>query len=242
MLLGYPIYRKSLKSIDFKSKIIINTINSHSYIVAKADSEFHLALKSSNILLPDGIGIAWADYLLNGHKTKKIAGYDLFIFLMNKINTENGSVFFLGASKKTLEKISRKSKLDFPNISFGSYSPPFKTIFTEKDSIKMCNEVNSFNPDVLFVGMTAPKQEKWIYENKHRLNVKVICAIGAVFDFYSDEIKRYQSPFINNTGLEGIVRLFSKPSKKLLIRNFFSVPKFILEIIYYKIKHLCHLK
>ena len=98
MFLSYSIFRKSLDKINFDSKKIINTINSHSYIVAKTDFEFQKALKSSDILLPDGIGIAWGDYFLNGHKTKKIAGYDLFLFLMEKLNTENGAVFFLGAS------------------------------------------------------------------------------------------------------------------------------------------------
>lgn len=236
MLLGYSIFRNSLDSIDFESNTIINTINSHSYITAKTDFEFQNALKSSDILIPDGIGIAWADYFLNGHKTKKIAGYDLFLFLMNKLNSENGSVFFLGASNKILDKIEKKSNIDFPNINFESYSPPFKETFSHEDSTIMCNHVNSFKPDVLFVGMTAPKQEKWIHENKNKLNAKVICAIGAVFDFYSENIKRYESPLINNTGLEGIVRLISKPTKNLLFRNFYSVPKFIIEILIYKYK------
>lgn len=238
MLLGYPLYRNSLDSIDFESNTIINTINSHSYITAKTDFEFEIALKSSDILLPDGIGIAWADFFLNGDKTKKIAGYDLFLFLMEKLNTENGAVFFLGASEETLIKIKKRCKLEFPNVSFGSYSPPFKTDFNIKDSTKMCNKVNSFNPDVLFVGMTAPKQEKWIYNNKNKLNPSVICAVGAVFDFYSGNLKRSKNSFINNSGLEGILRLISNPTKKLFYRNFCSVPKFIFEVLVYKIRKL----
>ena len=91
---------KSLNQINFNNHRIINTINPHSYCVALKDVDFRNALKNSDILLPDGIGIVWAEKFLNGNSIKKIAGYDLFLFLMNKLNNENGSVFFLGASRK----------------------------------------------------------------------------------------------------------------------------------------------
>jgi len=234
MFLSYSIFRKSLDKINFDSKKIINTINSHSYIVAKTDFEFQKALKSSDILLPDGIGIAWGDYFLNGYKTKKIAGYDLFLFLMEKLNTENGAVFFLGASEETLIKIKSKCKVEYPNVSFGSYSPPFKNEFSVEDSKSMCNIVNLFNPDILFVGMTAPKQEKWVYYNKNKLRPRIICAVGAVFDFYAGNVKRSKNSFISNSGLEGILRLISNPTKRLFTRNFYSVPKFIFEVLYFK--------
>ncbi|MGB2163219.1 MAG: WecB/TagA/CpsF family glycosyltransferase, partial [Candidatus Puniceispirillaceae bacterium] len=76
--------------------------------VANKDLDFKQALEKSDILLPDGIGIVWAEKFLNGNRIKKIAGYDLFKFLMNKLNNENGSVFFLGASQETLKKIESK--------------------------------------------------------------------------------------------------------------------------------------
>ena len=100
---------KSLNQINFNNHRIINTINPHSYCVALKDVDFRNALKNSDILLPDGIGIVWAEKFLNDNSIKKIAGYDLFLFLMNKLNNENGSVFFLGASSTTLEKIRRKA-------------------------------------------------------------------------------------------------------------------------------------
>ena len=163
MLLVNKIFKSNLESIDFSKNKIINTINPHSYCIAKQDMQFKQALLSSDILLPDGIGIVWAENFLNANSIKKIAGYDLFLFLMNKINKEYGSVFFLGASEETLEKIKSKSSQEYPNITFGSYSPPYKVAFSNKDSKIMYDKVNVFNPDVLFVGMTAPKQEKWVH-------------------------------------------------------------------------------
>ena len=233
MILGYKIYEHTLKSIDFDKNKIINTINPHSYCVAKQDLQFKQALSSSDILLPDGVGIVFANRFLNGKQIKKIAGYDLFLFLMNKLNNESGSVFFLGASKETLEKIKSKSFQDYPNITFGSFSPPYKFEFSEKDSKIMCDEVNIFNPDVLFVGMTAPKQEKWVHLYKNKLNANIICSIGAVFDFYAGNVKRSSDIWIS-LGLEWLPRLIKEP-RRLFYRNFVSTPKFILDILSIKI-------
>ena len=216
-----------------KKKKIINTINPHSFRLAKNDKIFELALISSDVLLPDGIGIVWAEKFLNNKKIKKIAGYDLFIFLMMKINLTRGSVFFLGASKETLSKIKMKCESEYPNIKIGSYSPPFKHSFSKIDSAKMCQKVNEFKTDILFVGMTAPKQEKWVYENQNNLNVNLICSIGAVFDFYADNVSRAPKLMID-LGLEWLHR--SLNSFRLLRRNFISNPIFILEIIKIKLK------
>ena len=233
MLNHYNIYKSDLEQIDFSKSKVINTINPHSYCVAKEDQTFEQALKDSDILLPDGIGVVWAERFLNRNSIKKIAGYDLFIFLMNKLELEKGSVFFLGSSEKTLNKIMLRCKSEYPKVKFGSYSPPFKDVFSEMDSKVMCDEVNEFKPDVLFIGMTAPKQEKWSYKYQHNLNATLICSVGAVFDFYAGNITRSSSFWIN-LGLEWFPRLIKDP-KRLFWRNFGSTPKFILETISFKL-------
>jgi N-acetylglucosaminyldiphosphoundecaprenol N-acetyl-beta-D-mannosaminyltransferase len=224
----FDIFASDLRDIDFSKSKIINTINPHSYCVAKNDSQFGKAIKESDILLPDGIGIVFAQNFLYGTKIRKIAGFDLFVFLMNKLNNSNGSVFFLGSTSKTLERIALKSSIDFPNVSVSSFSPPFKDVFSKQDSKLMVNKVNDFQPDVLFVGMTAPKQEKWVYQFKDRLKVKNICSIGAVFDFYSGNTNRAPK-FMIKFGLEWLHR--SITNRRLLVRNFISNPKFILYIL-----------
>ena len=163
MLKKFNLFSSSLDKINFETNRIINTINPHSYCEALKDSYFEEALKSSDILLPDGIGSVWAEKFLKGKSINKIAGNDIFLFLMSKLEKEKGSVFFLGSSVKTLNKIHQKCKIDFPNITVGSYSPPFKTDFSNDDSNLMTQKINDFCPDVLFVGMTAPKQEKWVF-------------------------------------------------------------------------------
>lgn len=233
MLNDYKIYKKSLDSIDLHSNRIINTINPHSYCIASKELEFKNALKESDILLPDGIGIVFAEFFLYRKKIKKIAGYDLFLFLMQQLEKDKGICFFLGASNDTLNKIDAKCKLDFPNVTFNGYSPPYKDEFTEQDSKAMCAAVNAIKPNILFVGMTAPKQEKWVNKYKDHLNVNNICCIGAVFDFYAGNIKRSSSLWIR-LGLEWFPRFLKEPIR-LFNRNFISTPKFILEVLSFKI-------
>lgn len=229
ILLDYEIFTKKIENINFNKKLIINTINPHSYCLAKKDTFFNEALKKSDILLPDGIGIVLASLFLNYLKINKIAGYDLFLFLMNKMNNQSGTVFFLGSSESTLNLIKKKCLKEYPKVNVQYFSPPFKKSFSEEDSNLMINNINKHNVNVLFVGMTAPKQEKWVHKYKSNINADVICGVGAVFDFYSGKVKRSKR-FWNILGLEWLIRFLQEP-RRLFFRNFVSSPKFILELI-----------
>lgn len=223
----------SIDSLSTKQKIVVNTINPHSYCISKKDPLFEEALKASDILLPDGIGIVWAAKVLKGEKIQKIAGYDLFLHLMQQLDTTKGSCFFLGASEGTLAKIKERAKRDFPNVEVHTYSPPYKAEFSPSDSREMIAKVNDIKPDALFVGMTAPKQEKWVYQNKEALEAKAICSIGAVFDFYAGNVQR-ASKFWIDAGLEWLPRFLKEP-RRLAERNLVSTPKFILEVLWWKV-------
>ena len=94
---------------------------------------------------------------------------------MNKLNQKGGVCFFLGSSKKTLSLVCEKVKTVYPNIQVKTYSPPYKSSFTEEENREMINAVNMANPDLLWIGMTAPKQEKWAYEHLNELNVHWSC-------------------------------------------------------------------
>lgn len=232
-IMNYEVFVDDLEIIDLESKKIINTINPHSYVTAKSDKEFEEALQSSDLLIPDGIGIVFAAKHINHKCIKKIAGADLHKFLLSKMDGRNGKVFYMGASQNTLDKIEEKIKNEYPNIKVESYSPPFKSEFTDKDNATMVAKINKFKPDVLFIGMTAPKQEKWLYKHKEQLNFKVASSIGAVFDFYAGTVKR-PSQFWINLHLEWLLRLLQEP-KRLWRRNFISTPLFIIDILKYKL-------
>jgi N-acetylglucosaminyldiphosphoundecaprenol N-acetyl-beta-D-mannosaminyltransferase len=199
--------------------------------VALKDNKFSLSLRNADWLVPDGIGIVLALRLFGVQIRGRVTGSDVFLGLHSRMNSVGGmSVFFLGAAESTLALMRDRMALDYPNIRIaGTYSPPFTDTYTQLELYDIIESVNQANADVLWVGMTAPKQERWIYENRHSLNVKFAGAIGAVFDFYTGRVKR-SHPLFRGLGLEWLPRLVRQP-RRLWRRTFISSPIFILHVI-----------
>lgn len=226
---GYRLFSGTLDTLPVKQKMVINTINQYSFCIAEEDVEFKHALADSDILLPDGVGVVAAVKLLYGKKIAKIAGADLFYHLLYNLDRSRGRCFFLGSSEETLTRIKERLAIDYPGVEAGFYSPPFKPTFSEEDNQKMVNSVNEFNPDVLFIGMTAPKQEKWLAEHKDQIDARISCAIGAVFDFYAGTVGR-PNKFWINMGMEWFIRLFKEP-KRMWRRYIYYGPVFLKYIL-----------
>lgn len=119
-------------------KLLINTINAHSYNTALKDKIFAEALIKGNVLIPDGISIVKACKWLKAKSQpqERIAGWDLFEFEMNRLNQKGGKCFFMGSSEKVLNLIKRRASVDYPNIQIETYSPPYKPEFSEEDNKK----------------------------------------------------------------------------------------------------------
>ena len=235
-LADYSIYDGDLKDLSFAGKTLINTINQYSYCIAQTDSEFKSALQGSDILLPDGMAIVAAVRLLEDQKIKKIAGADLHNFLLNDLNKKGGTCFYLGSSENTLQKIAMRLAIEFPNVQFKTFSPAYASEFSAIENKQMVDAVNAFQPEVLFIGMTAPKQEKWGYANKAALDAKIICSIGAVFDFYAGTVVR-PHPFWIKLRLEWFIRLVKEP-KRMWKRYLYYGPVFIKLILKEKLKYI----
>jgi len=228
--LEYDIFAEdTLSNISLSDKISINTINQYSYCIAEKDHLFKKALQGSEILLADGIGITIAVKLLNNKSIKKIAGFDVHSFLLQKLNKHGGGTFYLGSTEQTLDLIKTRSLKEFSNVKVDHYSPPYKDNFDEDDNDKIIETINAAKPDILFVGMTAPKQEKWVAENRDRLDVSIICCIGAAFDFYAGTINR-PARFWSNIGLEWFIRLIKEP-RRLGKRYLYYGPIFVFTIL-----------
>lgn len=189
--MGFDVFSDSLEKINLNSSNAqtLNTISPNSYGISTNDLEFKKSLKQSDYLVLDGVYFSLASIILNIKNIKKNQAFDVFNFFIKKINNEKGRVFFLGASQSTLDKIKNKLKVEYSNISAEFMSPPFKSKFSEEDNALMIEKINEFKPDIVFVGMTCPKQEKWANKNKNKLNTKLICSIGAVFDWYAGNQK-----------------------------------------------------
>jgi N-acetylglucosaminyldiphosphoundecaprenol N-acetyl-beta-D-mannosaminyltransferase len=232
--LGYTLFSGTLDELFLAKKALINTINQYSYCIAEKDPEFKKALLGAEILLPDGAAITAAVWLLYGKSIRKIAGSDLHQYLLAYLNQKAGRCFYLGSSETTLQSIQNRLKKEYPLVEAGFYSPPYQASFSAEESTAMIKVVNAFQPEVLFIGMTAPKQEKWAYQFQSSLETRLICCIGAVFDFYAGSTKRPGQVWIN-LGLEWLGRLISEP-KRLWKRYLFYGPVFIGYMLKEKIK------
>lgn len=204
--------QEALKELP-RGKFLVNTINAHSYNTAQKDELFADALIKGNVLIPDGDSIVKACRWLKGKSqpTERIAGWDLFIYEMNK--NKDGRVMFMGSSEKVLSLIKERAAKDYPNMEVVTYSPPYKPEFSDEDNRAIIKAINEADPDLLWIGMTAPKQEKWTYSHWKELNIHChVGTIGAVFDFYAGTVKRAPI-WWQKHGLEWLYRLISEPKR-----------------------------
>lgn len=205
--------------------------NPHSLVTAREDPEFRDALMGADMVVPDGTGVVMASWLMGGGIKRRVTGSDIFARTSERLDRMKGHrAFFLGSTEETLAKIVHRYKADYPDLGIcGVYSPPFKDEFSAEDDELMVSAVNKARPDVLWVGMTAPKQEKWIHRNLSRLDVPFVAAVGAVFDYYAGTVKR-PHPWFRKMGLEWLPRLLREP-RRLWGRNFVSTPRFVLRVL-----------
>ena len=288
-----------------KGKVLINTINAHSYNVAQKDEAFAEALRTIDnsqffdersgkaertidngcvkYLIPDGASIVKACRWLKAKSQPKerIAGWDLFSFEMNalerksekwkvksekcegrsekwkvkseecegrsekwkvksekcegrsekwKVKSEKcGKVMFMGSSERVLRLIRERAAEDYPNLEIVTYSPPYKAEFTEEDNRTIIKAINEAKPDLLWIGMTAPKQEKWTYQHWKELDIDChVGTIGAVFDFYAGTATRAPN-WWQQHGLEWLYRLMIEP-RRMWRRYVIGNPLFLWNI------------
>ncbi len=206
--------RDALRAIP-PGKVLINTINAYSYNMALKDVDFATALEKGDYLVPDGMSIVKACRWLKAESRPKerIAGWDVFVTEMEKLNAIGGKCFFLGSSEAVLSKIKERAARDYPSIVVETYSPPFKPAFSQEDNQAMIEAVCAADPDLLWIGMTAPKQEKWAYTHWNELDIHCHCGtIGAVFDFYAGTVRRAPT-WMQDSGLEWLYRFIREPGR-----------------------------
>lgn len=198
-----------------EGKLLINTVNAHSFNTAKKDQLFAGALTNGDVLIPDGVSIVKACKWIKAKSQPKerIAGWDLFFFEMNKLEKKGGMVMFMGSSQKVLDLIVKRAAVDYPHLKVVTYSPPYKPEFSDEDNKAIIDAINAANPDLLWIGMTAPKQEKWTYSHWDELNIHChVGTIGAVFDFFAGTVERAPI-WWQEHGLEWLYRLLKEPKR-----------------------------
>lgn len=214
-----------------EGKLLINTINAHSFNTAQNDDLFASALSNGDVLIPDGASIVKACGWIGAQSRPKerIAGWDLFAFEMEKLNGKGGKCMFMGSSPKVLDLIVKKAAVEYPNIEVVTYSPPYKPEFSDEDNKAIIDAINTADPGLLWVGMTAPKQEKWTYSHWNELDIHChVGTVGAVFDFFAGTYQRAPQWWQDHS-LEWLYRLVKEP-KRMWRRYVLGNPLFLWNI------------
>jgi N-acetylglucosaminyldiphosphoundecaprenol N-acetyl-beta-D-mannosaminyltransferase len=229
-VLGFKVFSDDLSKIAISGTKgrVINTISPNSYGLTTKDPEFKMALVNSDYLVLDGVYFAIASILLHGKNIKRNQGPDVFNYFMNKLNDQRLKAFFLGSTEENLQKIKMRAKTEFPNIEIDFLSPPFKPEFSQYEDNIIINKINSFQPDILFIGMTCPKQEKWAIKQHFFINTGLIICIGNVFDWYAGTQKEIH-PIWFKLRLGWFIRIILRP--EIFRRNIGNQMKFFWHVI-----------
>ena len=217
------IVEKSVALIKQKTRHYICVPNAYLTVVANENRQVLDIINNAEFTVPDGMPLVWYSKMFKNKLKKRIPGFDLFIAYCRKLEEERMSCFFMGGeSREVVMDMIKNLKKKYANIDIkGFYIPPFveKIEGNLKDEIN--REINNKKPDVVWVGLSAPKQEIWIYDNLENLETMMACGVGAVFNFYAGKVKRAPG-WIQKIGMEWFFRLLAEPKrllKKYLVYN-----------------------
>jgi N-acetylglucosaminyldiphosphoundecaprenol N-acetyl-beta-D-mannosaminyltransferase len=233
-LLGIPVNQlpiaalvaRAVRAIDepAEAPFTFACANPHSLVVARRDAYFRQCLRSCSAVVADGIGVQVAGLISGGQFGPRITGWDFFHATMGELDRRGGKAFFFGSRAEVLELLRNRAAGDYPGVRIETLSPPYGD-WTEAENEAMLERIRSFAPDALWIGMTAPRQEKWMHANALLAKVPVVGAIGAVFDYYAGTVKRAPA-WVCEAGMEWLYRLAGEPGR-LWKRTVVSAPQFL---------------
>jgi len=234
-ILGVPVHRESLDQLTEQAvaavqrrhpPIVFACANPHSIVTAQGDRDFMQALRSADAVVAAGGGVTMISALAGAPGGARDTRTDKLRTVLRALDSAGGArVFFFGSTPQVLSLITARLALDYPSMVLaGTYSPPYGA-WSSDDNDAMIERINRAKPDVLWVGMTAPKQEKWVARHRGRLDARLIGSIGAVFDFYAGTVPRAPA-WMCRSGTEWVYRLLREP-RRLWRRNVVSGPRFV---------------
>lgn len=192
---------------------IVITPNVDHLIKARKDSDFKRIYDSADLSVPDGVPLLWAAKFLGTPLVERVNGTDLFEALCARAAGTGYRIFFLGAAPGIAAAAAKTLERRHPGLQVvGTYSPPFDFLESAAENQKIEDLIRAARPDILFVGLGAPKQEKWIARHRHRLLVPVSIGIGASFEYVAGCTAR--APYwMQRTGLEWLYRIVENPGR-----------------------------
>jgi N-acetylglucosaminyldiphosphoundecaprenol N-acetyl-beta-D-mannosaminyltransferase len=234
-ILGIPIAMTSYaEAMDVMDGIVarrergyVCAVAVHAVMVSQHDPEMRAAVTGSTLTVPDGMPLVWAANALGEKLHNRVYGPELMDRYCGRCAEKGHRVWLYGGRDQgSLMQLALNLRRRHPGIEIvGGYSPPFRALSPEEEDA-VATQINEARPDVVWVGIGVPKQEKWMARMRPRLEAPVLCAVGAAFDFHAGRVSQ-APPWMQQRGLEWIYRIAQEP-RRLLPRYLYYNPRFML--------------
>lgn len=207
-----------------KHQVVCHTV--HTVLSARGDRSLRSLYNSASLALPDGVPLVWASRILGRPVPGRVAGPDLLLAASRAAARRGYTFFLMGGASGVAVRLAQELCRRNPGLRIaGAFSPPFHERFSPAVNEAIIARINAANPDVLWVGLGSPKQDRWIAENLERLAVRVAVGVGAAFDMYGGR-KRRAPRWMQSSGLEWLYRFLHEP-RRLFHRYFLEAPPFL---------------
>ncbi|HPH95729.1 MAG TPA: WecB/TagA/CpsF family glycosyltransferase [Anaerolineaceae bacterium] len=211
--------------IDKHERHYVTVTGVHGVIESQHDEALRRIHNEAGMVTPDGMPLVWLSRRAGYHHVSRVYGPDLMLAVCEHSLKKNYRHYLYGGNEGVPELLAQKLQERFPGLSFaGMVSPPFRKMTPEEDAALVA-EINALKPDILWVGLSTPKQERWMAEHVSRLDVPVLIGVGAAFDFHAG-LKKQAPRWMQRSGLEWLFRLMTEP-KRLWKRYLYNNPQFI---------------
>ena len=199
--------------------------NVHTTVMAYDNKDYLNVQNSSLLSIPDGGPLSSVGRKRGYNEMQRTTGPDLLDEILKISADKKYKHYFYGSTNETLDKLQNEIKKKYGDVYIvGKYSPPFRTLTKEED-LQIVDNINKANPDFVWVGLGAPKQENWMYEHQNKVNALMI-GVGAAFDYLAGNIKRAPM-WMQKLNLEWLYRLMQDPVR-LFSRYLYTNIKFII--------------
>lgn len=223
------------KSIDDKEKLRVCVTPVNCIVWANQNKQLKDIYNTAHLTLCDGVPLIWASKFLGNKIHERITGLDLLPKFIETAYQNNHTMFFLGAKEGVAQLLKTKCETLYPGIKIvGTYTPPMADTFTDTENQKMIDLINAVQPNILWVSLTAPKQDFWIAAHLNQLNVNIAIGIGGAFEVTAGLIQR-APVWMQKAGLEWLYRFLKEP-KRLFQRYFIEAPLIFPIILKQKMK------
>ena len=214
--------------IEHRDRHFVIISNVHVVMEAHKDATFRKAINRAGMITPDGMPLVFLSRWMGHKHVDRVYGPDLMLAASQAMAEQGYSHFYYGGAEGVPEQLARNMAEKFPGLKIaGTYSPPFRALTPEEDDA-IVDRINEANPDIVWVGLGCPKQEKWMVEHRDRLNAPALIGVGAAFNFHTGTVP--QAPlWMQRSALEWVYRLKAEPRrlwKRYLIYN----PLFMLYV------------